>query len=427
MNSSKYLINKHQYRSHAYLAFIVAVVMLLQAVCANGAESKSLIERGQYLARAGNCAACHTAGNGESYAGGVAFETPFGTIYSTNITPDPETGIGNWTGEEFRQALREGVRPDGENLYPVFPYTAFTKITDEDIAALFVYLKSVPSVRSQAPENDLSFPYNQRWLMSVWNALYFDEGAYEPDDTKSAEWNRGAYLVEALAHCSACHSPRNFLGAVDADMAMTGGTYLDEVPGGVVRPWSAPNLTSAPNGLAIWSKKDVVAYLKTGRNSFLVAFGPMNKVIMEGTRHLSDTDVRAMAIYLKSLPSNAADFESPADDEVLRAGQTLYNVHCGLCHLPTGLGGNELDLGPRLADGSLVVQANDPASLINVILYGLERPPMPTKRWNHMEAYGDELSDEDVAALASYLRSAWDNVGGEVTADQVATQRSHGR
>jgi len=384
-----------------------------------------VIARGEYIARAGNCAACHTTADGQPYAGGVAFQTPFGKIYSTNITPDPDTGIGSWTSEQFLASLREGVRPDGAHLYPVFPYTSFTKITDEDAEALFAYLKSVPAVNAPAQANEMSFPFNQRYLMAVWKWLFFDSGAYQPDASKPEDWNRGAYLVEALGHCSACHAPRNFLGAEKSEM--TGGEYLDKVKTGELRSWSAPNLTAASNGLGNWSVDDIATYLKTGRNDFTDMHGPMNEVIMLSTSHLTEEDTRAMATYLKSLPANEGAVGSPAGADVLQQGETLYNVHCGTCHLPTGLGGGAVgngdEGGARLA-GSPTVQASNPASLINVILYGpqLSDPPLP-KRWKTMEAYGDKLADEEVAALASYLRNAWGNKGGAVTADQVAKQR----
>jgi len=383
----------------------------------------SQVERGKYLALAGNCASCHTASGDGFMAGGLAFETPFGRIYSTNITPDADTGIGNWTGGQFLDSMRRGVRPDGEHLYPVFPYTAFTKVTDADIAALFAYLKSIPAIHQEAPENEISFPFNQRSLMFIWKAMFFDEGVYEEDNTESAAWNRGAYIVEALAHCGACHSPRNILGAEHADMAMTGGVYTDRVPNGTLRPWSAPNLTSAPSGLALWPHEEVAAYLKTGINSYVETFGPMNEVILNSTRHLRDDDVNAMAVYLKALPPKEADTKAAAKDEVLGMGRTLYNLHCGTCHLPTGLGDEES--APRLGGGSLVVQASNPASLINVILDGpeLPDPPLPTRRRKPMEDFRYQLADWEIAALASYLRSAWGNTGGEVTAEQVGEQR----
>ena len=419
----------------ALLLLIVAAITFFQLIDKFGAdEIPSLIadladvddrqiERGRYLALAGNCASCHTAGSDGFMAGGVAFETPFGRIYSTNITPDAITGIGNWTVQQFFASMRHGVRPDGEHLYPVFPYTAFTKVSDEDIVALFAYLKSIPAIAQEAPQNELSFPFNQRFLMSVWKAMFFDAGAYKEDDAESAEWNRGAYIVKALAHCGACHSPRNLLGAERSDMAMAGGVYTDKVPSGNLRPWSAPNLTSAPSGLGLWPHEDVAAYLNTGINSRVATFGPMNEVILNSSRHLSDADVDAMAVYLKSLPAKQANSKATASNKVLGMGRTLYNLHCGTCHLPTGLG--DVESAPRLAGGSLVVQASNPASLINVILDGPEMPdPALATRWRKpMEDFRYLLDDQEIAALASYLRNTWGNTGGEVTANQVAEQR----
>ena len=405
------------------LLVILAIMFLQPNVGADVVSVSTQIERGKYLALAGNCASCHTTENGEFMAGGLPFETPFGKIYSTNITPDSGTGIGNWTGGQFLDSMRRGVRPNGEHLYPVFPYTAFTKITNEDVAALFAYLKSIPAIRQETKENEVSFPFNQRWLMSVWKMVYFDERVYETDKSKSAEWNRGAYLVNALAHCSACHSPRNLLGAENSDMAMTGGVFFDKVPSGSVRPWSSPNLTSAPSGLGLWVHEEVTAYLRTGRNSFVETFGPMNEVIMNSTRNLNDGDINAMTIYLKSLPSKETDTGSTANNKVLGMGRTLYNLHCGTCHLPTGLGDEEV--APRLAGGSLVVQTSNPASFINVILDGPESPdpPLPAKWRNPMEDFRYLLDDEEIAALASYVRNSWGNTAGKVTAKQVAKQR----
>jgi len=416
-----------------YLA-IAAVVLLIIAAWAflrpdysigdmDVSSSSANIERGKYLALAGNCASCHTTASGEFMAGGLAFETSFGTIYSTNITPDAATGIGDWTATDFLNSMRHGVRPGGEHLYPVFPYTAFTKVTDEDIAAIFAYLQSIPAVLQAAPENDIAFPFNMRSLMAIWKTLFFDAGAYVADESRPADWNRGAYVVEALAHCGACHSPRNYLGAEQAGMAMSGGVYADKVPNGTVRPWSAPNLTGAPNGLGMWAHEEVAAYLKNGINSYVETFGPMNEVIINSTRHLSDDDVSSMAVYLKSLPASETDRGTVAKDKVLGMGRTLYNLHCGTCHLPTGLGGEES--APRLGGGSLVVQASNPASLINVILDGpeLPDPPLPTKRRKPMESFRYLLDDDEIAALASFLRSSWDNTGGEVTAEQVRAQR----
>jgi mono/diheme cytochrome c family protein len=390
----------------------------------SGDQGNSLIERGRYLARAGNCVSCHTAAGGQAFAGGLAFETPFGKIYSTNITPDPQTGIGQWTEQQFARALREGVRPDGAHLYPAFPYTAYTKLSDEDVSALYAYLKIVKPANKQAPENDMSFPFNQRWALGIWKAMFFDEGRFQANDAQSPEWNRGAYLVEGLGHCSACHSPRNFMGAEKTSMAYTGGEYNDKVPTGEVRQWSAPNLTNAPNGVGPWPAEEIAAYLKTGRNSFSETHGPMNEVIMNSTRHLSDADTTAIATYLKSLPANEGELGKAASAEVMKSGQSLYNLHCGTCHQPTGLGAISGDAGARLVSNPMV-QASNPASLINVILYGPHLAKLPgPKRWKDMPTnFGDKLADEEIAAIASYLRNSWGNVGGAVTEEQVARQR----
>lgn len=382
-----------------------------------------LAERGRYLSLAGNCATCHTAVGGAYMAGGLPFKTPFGTIYSTNITPDVETGIGAWTLAEFAASMRHGVRADGRHLYPVFPYTAFTKLVDEDIAALFAYLVSVPAVGKTAPDNDVPFPFNIRALMSIWKTLFFEPGPFEPDPAESAEWNRGAYLVEALAHCSACHSPRNLFGAEERDRAMAGGVYTSRVRSGEYRPWSAPNLTGAESGLGIWPHAEVVSYLATGRNEFVETFGPMNDVIINSTQHLADEDAQAMATYLKSLPPIHDGEPGVPDPRTLGYGRTVYNLHCGSCHLPTGLGDPEM--APRIGGGSLVVRAADPASLINVILYGPEPPdpPLPEKWREPMAEYQYLLDDEEVAAVATFIRHSWDNGASPVTPDQVARQR----
>jgi mono/diheme cytochrome c family protein len=403
------------------LVVFLGTAPVAPVVAAESAAAR--MERGHYLATAGNCTSCHTREGGQPFTGGLAFATPFGTLYSTNITPDVDTGIGKWSEQEFARAIRAGVRPNGEHLYPAFPYPAFTKLTDEDVAALFAYLRSLAPVKYAAPANELRFPFNQRWTLGMWKMLYFVEGRFTPDVARSAEWNRGAYLVEGLGHCGACHSPRNFLGAESSDLAMSGGEYSDKVAEGTVRSWSTPNLTAAPDGLRSWPIEDLAAYLKTGRNTFAETYGPMNEVIMNSTRHLSDADVHAMATYLKGLPGNKVKAPANANADVLQAGETLYNVHCGTCHLPTGLGGDAESSGARLA-GNPVVQAGNPASLINIILYGpqLPNPPLP-KRWKLMEGFGDKLADDEVAALASFLRSAWGNVGGAVSTDQVAKQR----
>lgn len=400
---------------------LIASLPVTQPRADSAPPEASLVKTGEYLVTAGNCISCHSKPGAAPFAGGVKFTTQFGTIYSTNITADLETGIGGWTEEQFRRAMREGIRPDGEHLYPVFPYTAFTMLTDSDVSAMFAYLRSLPASRAPAPENQLSFPFNQRWLLSIWKKMFFQEQRFSTNTNQSAQWNRGAYLVEALGHCGACHSPRNFLGAERASAAFTGGRHFDEIPDGRIRSWSAVNLTSAPSGLGPWSVEDIKAYLEAGLNAYAASFGPMNDVIMNSTRHLADADLQAIAVYLKSLPPQAPDSGSQADDAVLEEGEVLYRIHCATCHLPTGKGA--VETGPSLV-GNPVVQASDPASLINVILFGLELPKSPPAQRTRMEPYEGELSDAEIAALASFLRSAWGHRSGAVSADQVAEQRA---
>lgn len=378
-------------------------------------------ERGRYLALAGNCASCHTAPGGAYLGGGVVFRTAFGTIYSTNITPDNSTGIGSWSYSDFRNAMRHGIRPDGARLYPAFPYTFYTKMTDEDLSALFAYLRAVPSVQQTAPENDLTFPFNKRSLLAFWNLLYHDVGSFEPDPGQSHQWNRGAYLVEALAHCGACHSPRNWLGGLKSGRALSGGEYMDSIPGGGYRAWSAPNLTTSERGLGLWRHDDLTRYLGTGQNAFLETYGPMNEVIMNSTRHLNAPDLDAMATYLLTKPPFNPGPAKSAGDVTMGRGRTIYNLHCGTCHLPTGLGDPEM--APRLDRGSLVVAAENPASMINTILYGPELPDNSNRWRTPMEEFQYLLDDEEVAAVATFVRQSWGNQADLVTADQVAEQR----
>ena len=389
---------------------------------AGSPSAGALAERGAYLATAANCVSCHTVDGGAAYAGGLAFHTPFGVIHSTNITSDRETGIGGWTFEQFARSMRKGVGDGGEHLYPVFPYTSFAKITDEDLRALYAYFQSVPAVRSEARKNQLRFPYDQRWLLGGWKLLFLDSGAYSPDPEKSPEWNRGAYLVEALAHCAACHTPRNALGAKRAGRALSGGVYIDRVPSGDYRDWSAPNLTAASTGLRHWSERDIVDYLKMGKNQYAAAFGPMNEVVINSTRHLSDSDLNAIAAYFKDVPpfEDAVGATAPADK--IGRGRTLYNLHCGTCHQPTGLGAPET--GARLAN-SPIVQASDPSTLLNVIIYGpeLPNPRPPIGKWKQMPSFNDKLKDDEIAALASFLRQEWGHQSGEVSIEAVAAQR----
>jgi mono/diheme cytochrome c family protein len=378
------------------------------------------IERGRYLATIGNCAACHTAPGKPALAGGVKFETPFGRVYSTNITADSDHGIGAWTYGQFHDSMKHGVRPDGSHLYPVFPYTSFAKLRDEDIASLYLYLRTVAPVAQANRENDLTFPFSNRSLLHFWKRLYHSTDAFRPDKTKSQAWNRGAYLVEGIAHCGACHTPRNVLGGLKEGRALQGGVYVDQVANGAYRNWAAPDLTPGPHGLRNWNSQDVARYLTEGKNRHAIVHGPM-KEVFASTRHLANADAAAVATYLKGVAPGAERIDLSLFRPGIRAGETVYTVHCGTCHLPDGKG--DKVLGVSLA-GNALVQAKDPSSLINVILYGPDLPPPPfNSQRTKMKPFGKRLSDEDVAALATYLRSSFGNNASAVSSDQVRDQR----
>jgi mono/diheme cytochrome c family protein len=401
-----------------------------------------LAEQGRYLATAGDCISCHTRPGGEPFAGGRPLNTPFGVIYSANITPDPKTGIGAWTERQFERALREGIAADGTHLYPALPYTAYTKVTDQDIHAIYSYMRTVKPVSYLPPGNKMSFPFSIRTLLAGWNMMFLDEGRFTPDASHSAEWNRGAYLTQGLGHCGACHSPRNFLGGYAQGDALTGGDYLDEIRDevvdnsitpldeSIVRAWSAPNLTQAPSGLGAWSLEAIAAYLKTGHSARAGAFGPMSEVIGNSTSRLTDPDIHAIAVYLKSLaPATRSGSPKPAAD-ALKAGEIVYTTRCADCHLPSGLGmpraanADASKTAPPLA-GSAALQAPNPATLINVILYGAHEAALTDGSWPKMSGFelSVGLDDEQIAALCTYVRSSWGNQAGAV--DPAAVARQH--
>lgn len=365
--------------------------------------SAATIARGQQLAALGDCAICHTSASGILNAGGRPLPTPFGTIYATNITPDVETGIGAWSYPAFERAMREGIHRDGRQLYPAFPYTHFARTTDADMQALYAYLMAQPAVRAEAPPNALAFPFNQRPLMAGWNALFHKTGTFQPDPAKSETWNRGAYLVEGLGHCSACHSPRNALGAEIA------GAHL---AGGFAEGWEAPALTSLSQAPIPWSEDELYAYLRTGESRFHgVAAGPMAPIVKE-LAALPDSDIRAMAVYLASFNATSMD---RAAQEALAArleaatgtrasaasgiGARIYQGACAVCH---EVGGAPLfGSRPSLALNSNL-HSTAPDNLIQVILHGIAKPAITDL--GYMPAFKDSLTDGQVAELATYLR-----------------------
>jgi mono/diheme cytochrome c family protein len=383
-------------------------------------EVDALVERGRYVALASNCASCHTRRGGAPYAGGVAFETPVGTIYSSNITSSVEHGIGAWTVEDLRRALHEGIAAEGYRLFPAFPYTSFTQMTDEDVDALYAYLRTVAADDYEPPAND--FLFRQRWAMAIWNALFFEPARFQPDPTQTAEWNRGAYLVEALGHCGACHTPRNIFMAEQRDKAHQGGTLREYVTEDKVRDWAAVNLTSSAAGLKAWSVDDLTKYLHTGFSRRAGTWGPMNEVVANSTSKLTEQDVRAMAVYIKSLPQGEEPgAPPPVTEEQAALGQAIYKDRCEKCHGASGRGG--MFSGPPL-EGSAIVQSVDPDSLINAILYGATAPEgIRLGAWETMKPLADVLSDDDIANVANYVRGSWGNSAPPVDAARVAKQR----
>jgi mono/diheme cytochrome c family protein len=381
-----------------------------------------LVERGRVLALAGNCYSCHTADVRKPFAGGVAFHTDFGTIYSTNISTHRRSGIGAWTEAEFERAMRSGIGRDGQHLYPAFPYTSFTKLTDRDVKALFAFMRTLEPVASEPLRNSLKFPLNIRGSLSGWKLFFFDEGRFRPTPGLTGEQVRGEYLTEALAHCGACHTPRNRLGAERRELAYAGGRIYHRVASGDVRAWGAPNLTADPAGLRNWTARELHHYLKSGYSTKAVLMGPMNDVVLNSTRHLPEPELRAMVAYLKALPARSVDPGPRPDAAQMRRGELLYVANCGSCHTLNGAG--DPKTAPSL-QRSAQVQAPDPSSLLNIILYGPDVSPallLPISRPD-MPAFAAKLDDKAIADLTTFLRNSFGNRAGVVTPEQVGRQR----
>jgi mono/diheme cytochrome c family protein len=362
------------------------------------------IERGAYLARAGNCAACHTARGGASYAGGRGIGTPFGTVQAGNLTPDPETGLGRWSPAHFWRALHHGRSADGRLLYPAFPYPDFTRVTREDSDALYFYLRSLAPVRQANRPHALDFPYGTQAALAVWRALFFRPGVFEPDAAQPAAWNRGAYLVRGLGHCGACHGGRNFLGATPEGGLSLGGGLIP------MRQWYAPALTAPDQaGVADWPEAEIIALLRDGIAPRGSVLGPMAEVVRGSTQHLDEADLRAIATFLKSLPQTAPRRATPKppDPQVLAQGGRLYADHCADCHGERGEGRRSAagrPVYPPLADSRLVTM-DPPANLIRVIVHGGYLPATAgNPRPFGMPPFGLALDDAQIAAVATWLR-----------------------
>jgi mono/diheme cytochrome c family protein len=374
------------------------------------------IERGRYLVNAGDCASCHTDQGGKPYAGGLAVPTPFGVIYSTNITPDPTTGIGNWSEHDFYKAMHNGIGRDGKHLYPAFPYPWFTKVSRDDVGAIKAFLDTLSPVRQANKPTELHWPLNVREVMAGWNELYFHEGALKADPTKSEQWNRGAYLVEGLGHCGACHTATNELGASKAGETLKGGDFGEH--------WYAPSLTSdLRDGLGGWSAAEIVEYLKTGANAKSAAAGPMAEVIKNSTQHLNDADLNAVAAYLKDFPVGKVKATTTTDinKQALSRGEALYFDNCTGCHMENGEG--LAQTFPPLK-GSSAIQAKTPDTVIHVVLAGAKIAATKGKPTGFaMPAFDWKLDDKEVADLVNYIRNAWGNHASLTSADTVSKVR----
>ena len=406
------------------IAGVMTGLLLSLPALAQQSDSQSLIEKGQYLAVAGDCGACHTRSGGKEFAGGLAIKTPIGEIFSTNITPSKTAGIGNYTLEEFDNAVRKGVRKDGGNLYPAMPYTSYSKISDDDMKALYAYFMSaVPAVDAKGPETALPFPFNVRLSMAGWNLLFAGGKPFVEDSTKSPEWNRGAYLAEGLAHCSTCHTPRNPLMAEESDKSLAGAS---------LGTWFAPNISSDPHaGIGSWTQQDLMDYLATGRaENGSQAGGPMLEAIDKSFSKLSPEDLKAIATYIQSVPAQSINATSEklkgatsetSDISLMNGtapeGAKLYASHCATCHQASGQGSNGL---PALYNNA-ALRRPVADNAVMAILEGL----IPSKG-QAMPAFNDKLDDQQVATLVNYLFTTYGDPKVQTTPARVKALRQGG-
>jgi len=383
----------------------------------------NLVERGAYLARAADCSACHTAPRGKEYAGGLGFKLPFGTLYSTNITPDKETGIGNYSDQDFLGAVHRGVRRDGARLYPAMPFTSYTYMTDADALAIKAYLFSLPPVRASIPANTLTFPFNQRWSMIFWSALFNPDRRFEPDSSKSPDWNRGAYLTEAMAHCGECHTPRNLAFALN---------NRQKFAGAVTAGWRAFNISSDKNtGVGAWSDDDLVSYLSIGHaDGHGTASGPMGEAVDHSLSHLGQEDIRAVVAYLRTVPAIASPDlpatlapPAPASHRDGRGtadprGKIVFEGACVGCHGWTG----ESPLSPfATLTGAWAVNDPSAANVAQIVISGTKRTMPPGAI--SMPAFGATHSDAEIAAVANYVTARFGSKASQLTAKDVAELR----
>jgi mono/diheme cytochrome c family protein len=381
----------------------------------------SLVERGEYLAKAADCMVCHTTQGGKEFSGGLGFKLPFGTLYSTNITPDKETGIGNYSDQDFLDAVHRGKRRDGARLYPAMPYTSYTYISDGDALAIKAYLFSLPPLRATPPANTLSFPFNQRWAMMFWSEIFNPDTRYEPDTSKSAEWNRGAYLAEALAHCGECHTPRNLAFALN---------NRKKFAGAVTAGWRAFNISSdKATGVGGWRDDDLISYLSVGHAAgHGTASGPMGEAVDNSLRYLAPEDIKAIVTYLRSVPATAssdlpATLAPPAspshkDGSQEARGKMVFQGACVSCHGWTG----ESAISPMATlTGAWAVNDPGATNVAQIVISGTRRHT-PEGALS-MPAFGNAYSDDEIAAVANYVTARFGSKGAKLTANDVAELR----
>jgi alcohol dehydrogenase (quinone), cytochrome c subunit len=384
--------------------------------------------RGEYLARAGDCVACHSAPGGKAFAGGLKMGTPLGAIFATNITPDIETGIGTYTVQDFDRAVRGGVAKDGRRLYPAMPYPSYAKLTNEDVQALYDYfMRAVPPVHQVNQPSEIPALLSLRWPLAIWDALFVGGTRFTADPQKDARWNRGAYLVEGLGHCGACHTPR---GWTFAEKSLDAGSP-DFLAGANLDGWYAPSLRQdLATGLGGWSQAEIVEFLKTGHNRHGSAYGSMRDVINNSTPYLTDDDLNAIAAYLASLPAGTVEKAPVPDDATAKAllagtdvtpGAAVYAGQCQFCHKETGAAAPPFL--PPLA-GNPTVLDKDPSSLINIVLNGsaplvVKGNPAPYR----MPQYRAQLTDQQIAGVVTFIRNGWGNSAPPVSAGDVAELR----
>jgi mono/diheme cytochrome c family protein len=375
--------------------YLVAAGTLCALTTAN-AKDATPQERGKYLATAADCTSCHTAEGGKPFAGGYALKSPFGTLYGSNITPDKATGIGAWDKADFERAVRQGIRKDGSYLYPAMPYGSYAKLTDDDVDALWSYFQSVTPVSNAVRKADLAFPFNIREGLAAWRGLYFKPAVFVAEQGKAPAWNRGAYLVQALGHCDECHTPRNLAQALESQHELTGSQ---------IEGWYAPNISGDASSIVHqWSSEQLFQFLKSGKapnNS--KATGPMQEVVEDSLRYLTDADLRAITAYLKDQPAGATPLRaSPQKFARLASGKAVYEDNCSSCHQSDGKG--RAGTVPALA-GNDVVTAREPYNVVMAILEGF--PAQGS--WGAMGSFAKTLNDDQIADVTNYVRTAWNN------------------